>query len=166
MSSYNKLIIFVLVLVIISAAVVLIDSSVDSINKTMPGISDSIVNGDNDYNDAVELVNDKNFEEGMAKAESAGNHYNDSYDKLTGIREKFSSDINDVQDEYFETVLSELELKIQAVGKLEQAIECFEVYSNYTWTNYASEANDLIYDATKYQDERDEIVKDNPNLFK
>ncbi len=166
MSSYNKLIIFVLVLVIISAAVVLIDSSVDSINKTMPGISDSIVNGDNDYNDAVELVNDKNFEEGMAKAESAGNHYNDSYDKLTGIREKFSSDINDVQDEYFETVLSELELKIQAVGKLEQAIECFEVYSNYTGTNYASEANDLIYDATKYQDERDEIVKDNPNLFK
>lgn len=166
MSSYSKLIIFVLVLVIISAAVVLIDSSVDSINKTMPGISDSIVNGDNDYNDAVELVNDKNFEEGMAKAESAGNHYNDSYDKLTGIREKFSSDINDVQDEYFETVLSELELKIQAVGKLEQAIECFEVYSNYTGTNYASEANDLIYDATKYQDERDEIVKDNPNLFK
>ena len=31
---------------------------------------------------------------------------------------------------------------------------------------YASEANDLIYEATKYQDQRDTIVKENPKLFK
>ena len=166
MSSYSKLIIFVAVLLIISAAVVLIDSSVDSINKTMPDISDSIVNGDNDYNEAVILVNSRSFDESRNKAISAGNNYNDSLDKLKDIKNNFSSDVNDVQDEYIDTVIRELELKLQAVDKLKESIDCFEVNSNYTGTNYASEANDLIYEATKYQDQRDTLVKENPKLFK
>lgn len=166
MSSYSKLIIFVAVLLIISAAVVLIDSSVDSINKTMPDISDSIVNGDNDYNEAVILVNSRSFDESRNKAISAGNNYNDSLDKLNDIKNNFSSDVNDIQDEYIDTVIRELELKLRAVDKLKESIDCFEVNSNYTGTNYASEANDLIYEATKYQDQRDTLVKENPKLFK
>lgn len=166
MSSYSKLIIFVLALLVISAAIVLIDSSVDNINKTMPDISDSIVNGDSDYNEAVILVNSRSFDESMSKAVSAGNNYNDSLDKLKEIQSNFSSDVNDVQDEYIDTVIRELELKLQAVDKLKESIECFEVNSNYTGTNYASQANDLIYEATKYQEQRDTIVKENPKLFK
>ena len=166
MSSYSKLIIFVAVLLVISAAIVLIDSSVDSINKTMPDISSSIVEGDADYNEAVQLVNDKYYSNSMDKAISAGNNFNDSLKKLKDIKNEYSSDINDVQNEYIDTVIKELELKIQAVDKLKESIECFEVYSNYTGTNYASEANDLIYEATKYQDQRDTIVKENPDLFK
>ncbi len=166
MSSYSKLIIFVAVLLIISAAVVLIDSSVDSINKTMPDISDSIVNGDNDYNEAVILVNSRSFDESRNKAISAGNNYNDSLDKLNDIKNNFSSDVNDIQDEYIDTVIRELELKLRAVDKLKESIDCFEVNLNYTGTNYASEANDLIYEATKYQDQRDTLVKENPKLFK
>ena len=138
----------------------------DSINKSMPGISDSIVSGDKDYNDAVLLVNEKSYDESMVKAESAGNHYNDSIKKLRDIETKFSSDINDVQKDYIDTVIKELDLKLQAVDKLKMSIDCFAVNSNYTGTNYASEANDLIYEANQYQNERDAIVRDNPNLFK
>ncbi|WP_405267009.1 hypothetical protein [Methanobrevibacter sp.] len=166
MSSYSKLIIFVLSLLIISAAIVFIDSSVDNINKTMPEISDAIVNGDNDYNEAVILVNDRSFDESMNKAVSAGDNYNSSLEKLRNIKSNFSSDINEIQNDYIDTVIRELELKIQAVDKLKESIECFRVYSNYTGTNYASEANDLIYQAKQYQDQRDEIVKENPKLFK
>ena len=132
----------------------------------MPGISDSIVSGDKDYNDAVLLVNEKSYDESMVKAESAGNHYNDSIKKLRDIETKFSSDINDVQKDYIDTVIKELDLKLQAVDKLKMSIDCFAVNSNYTGTNYASEANDLIYEANQYQNERDAIVRDNPNLFK
>ena len=166
MSSYSKLIIFILALVIISAAIVFIDSSMDNINKSMPEISDAIVKGDDDYNEAVQLVNDKYFEDSMNKAMSAGENYNKSLMKLQDIKYEYSSDINDVQNEYIDTVIKELELKLQAVDKLKEAIECFEVNSNYTGTNYASEANDLIYEATTYQNERDEIAKNNSELFK
>ena len=166
MSSYIKLIIFILSLLVISAAIVLIDSSVDSINETMPEISDAIVRGDNDYNEAVILVNDRSFDESMNKAISAGDNYNSSLEKLRIIKSNFSSDINEVQNEYIDTVIHELELKISAVDKLKDSIECFEVNSNYTGTNYASEANDLIYQAKEYQNQRDTIVKENPKLFK
>ena len=74
--------------------------------------------------------------------------------------------IRNDQNEYIDTVINELEYKLSAVDKLKEAIECFEVNSNATGTSYASEANDLIYDATTYQNQRDTIVKDNPNLFK
>ena len=165
MSKYSKLIVFILVLVLISAAIVLIDSSVDNINKSMPEISDAIVKADSDYNEAVDLVNNKDFEESMNKAVSAEENYNSSLDKLLDVQDKYSADVNEVQKEYISTVIQELELKILAGGKLQESIECFEVYSNYTGTNYASEANDLIYEATQYQNQRDAIVSDNPNLF-
>lgn len=84
-SSYSKLIIFILVLLFISAAIFFIDSSMDSINRTMPGVSDSIVNGDKEYNEAVQLVNDKSFDEAKTKAVSAENNYNSSLIRLNGI---------------------------------------------------------------------------------
>ncbi len=166
MSNYSKLIIFISVLLFISAAIFFIDSSMDSINKTMPDISDSIVNGDKDYNEAVQLVNNKNFHEAKNKAISAENNYNNSLIKLNVIRDNFSSDINEIQEKYIDTVIMELELKIDAVDNLKEAIECFEVYSNYTGTNYASQANDLMYKATEYQKERNAIVENNSDLFK
>ena len=49
---------------------------------------------------------------------------------------------------------------------LKEAIDCFKVYSNYTGTTYASQANDLIYESSEYQYERDLIVENNSDLFK
>ncbi|MBP3226582.1 MAG: hypothetical protein J6M08_06640, partial [Methanobrevibacter sp.] len=44
-----------------------------SMNKNMPDISDSIVSGDSDYNAAVDLLNNKNYDESKNKAISANN---------------------------------------------------------------------------------------------
>ena len=166
MSSYSKLIIFIVVLVLISAAVLFIDSSTDNINKVMPEISDGIVQGDKDYNEAVDLVNDKNFHESKQKAESAGDNYNKSLLNLREIQNNFSADVNGVHKEYISTTINEVELKLKAVDLLKDAIECFEVYSNYTGSNYGFEANDAMNQALEYQHQRDSIVSDNPNLFK
>ena len=166
MSSYSKLIIFILVLALISAAILFIDSSTGSMNKSMKDISDGIVHGDSEYNEAVNLVNNKSFYEGMVKAESAEKNYNNSLSKLLEFKSNFSSDVNSVHQDYIDTVIKELELKLEAVGLLKKAIDCFKVNENATGTNYASQANDLIYQAKQYQNQRDEIVADNPNLFK
>lgn len=166
MSSYTKLIVFVLVLVILSVAVVMIDSSMDNINKSMPEISDGIVNGDKDYNESVELVNNKNFQEGMEKATSAGDNYNKSLNKLLDIQDKYSKDLNGVHKEYIGVTIEELELKLKAVDELKEAIGYFEIYSNYTGTTHASEANDLMYESLTFQKERNSIVSENSNLFK
>ena len=165
MSSYIKLIIFIVVLVLISTAVVFVESSTDNMNKSMHSISDSIVQGDSDYNEAVDLVNSKHFDDGMDMAESAGDNFNVSLKKLKEMQDN-SSDINEIHRKYINTVINEVELKLQAVDLLKEAIECFEVQSNYTGSNYASQANDIMYQAKVYQDQRDNLVLNNSGLFK
>lgn len=146
-------------------AIVFIESSTDNMNKSMHSISDSIVQGDSEYNEAVDLVNSKYFYDGMEKAESAGDNFNSSLKMLKELRDGYS-DINEVHKEYIDTVINELELKLQAVDLLKEAIESFEIQSNYTGTNYGYQANDLMYQAKEYQDQRDSIVLNNSYLFK
>lgn len=166
MSSYIKLIIFIVVLLLVSAAIVFIDSSTDNMNKAMPDINNGIVTGDSEYNEAVVLVNNKNFYESMEKAESAGDNYNKSMNRLHEIQGNFSSDVNKVHKEYINTLVNEVDYKLKAVDLLKDAIECFEVNSNYTGSNYGFEANDAMNQAVEYQNQRDSIVNDNQNLFK
>ena len=149
-----------------SAAIVFIDSSTDNMNEAMPDINDGIVTGDSEYNEAVMLVNNKNFYESMEKAESAGNNYNKSMIKLREMQGNFSSDVNKVHQDYINTLVNEVEYKLKAVDLLKEAIECFEVNSNYTGSNYGFEANDAMNQAVEYQNQRDSIVSDNQNLFK
>jgi hypothetical protein len=164
-SSYIKLIIFIVALLLISAAVVFIDSSMDNINQSMPDISDGIVQGDKDYNESVELLNSKYFEKSSQKAISAGDSYNDSLHKLEQIRQKYDKDLNDVHKDYIDTTINEIELKLKAVDELKEAIYYLRNYYNYTGSSHGTEANDLMSNAIKYQDERNGIVRENPDLF-
>ena len=165
MFSYIKLIIFIVVLLLISVAVVFIDSSMDDINHSMPGIGDVIVQGDKDYNESVELLNSKNFDDANKKATSAGDNYNDSLHKLEKIRDKYDKDLHEVHKDYIDTTISELELKLKAVDELKEAIYYLEMYYNYTGSTHGTEANDLMQGALKYQNERNEIVQENSKLF-
>ena len=165
MSSYIKLIIFIVVLLLISAAIVFIDSSVENMNHSMPEISDGIVQGDKDYNESVELLNERSFDESSQKAESAGDNYNNSLKKLKEIRDKYNKDLNNVHKEYIDTTIDELNLKLKAVDELNEAIYYLRMYYNYTGSTHGTEANELMQDAIKYQYERNEIVQENPKLF-
>ena len=166
MFKYTKVIIFILILLLVSGAVVFIDSSIDNMNKSIPDISEGIVSGDSDYNEAVELVNNKYYAESMSKAVSAENNFNKSLNRLYALKDNFTNDVDDVHESYINTTIHEVELKLKAVEKLKESIECFEVNSNYTGTGYASEANDYIYEALQYQNQRDSIVSENPKMFK
>ena len=165
MSSYIKLIIFIVVLLIISASVVFIDSSMDNINRSMPSISDSIVQGDKDYNESVELLNSRYFNDANDKAVSAGDNYNNSLKNLKDIKDKFGKDLNDVHKEYIDTTINELELKLKAVDELKESIYYLQNYYNYTGSTHGTQANELMYDALQYQNQRNGMVQDNPDLF-
>ena len=165
MSSYIKLIVFIVVLVSISVAIVSMDSSMDDINKVIPEISENIVQGDMDYNESVELVNEKYYLDSMSKATSAEENYNSSLNKLLDIQNRFDNELNSVHKDYINTVVTELKLKLNATENLKLSIECFEENSNYTGSNYGFEANDVMDQAVRYQNQRNEIVQDNPNLF-
>ena len=165
MSSYIKLIIFIVVLLLISVAVVFIDSSMDNINQSMPEISSGIIQGDKDYNESVELLNSRNYDEADNKAKSAGDTYNDSLHKLEKIQKKYDKDLTEVHKEYLDTTINELEVKLKAVDELKESIHYLGMYYNYTGSTHGSEANDLMVNAVNYQNKRVNIVQENPELF-
>lgn len=169
MSNYSKvikLIIFISVLVAFSVAIIYMESSMDNINDVMPEISKYIVQGDRDYNDAVDLVNEKYFYDGADKLNSAEHNYNMSLNLLSKVKNNFTVDIDDVHKQYIDLVYAEVEMKLKAVESFKIAIEYFQIEENATGTSYAGEANEYIYEAVQYQNSRDKLVKDNPNLFK
>ena len=165
MSSYIKLIIFIVVLLIISASIVFIDSSMDNINQSMPSISEGIVQGDKDYNESVELLNSRYFNDANDKAISAGDNYNNSLKKLNDIKDKFNKDLNEVHKDYIDAAINELELKLKAVDELKESIYYLQNYYNYTGSTHGTQANELMYDALQYQNQRNGMVQDNPDLF-
>ena len=165
MSSYIKLIIFIVVLLIISASIVFIDSSMDNINQSMPSISEGIVQGDKDYNESVELLNSRYFYDANDKAISAGDNYNNSLKKLNDIKDKFNKDLNEVHKDYIDAAINELELKLRAVDELKESIYYLQNYYNYTGSTHGTQANELMYDAVEYQNQRNGIVQENPDLF-
>ena len=131
----------------------------------MPKISDSIVQGDKDYNESVELLNSQNFDESREKAISAGDNYNNSLHGLQNIKDKYKKDLKEVHKDYIDTTIKELELKLKAVDNLKDSIYYLEMYENYTGSAYGTDANEIMYDALKYQNERNEIVQNNSGLF-
>ena len=165
MSSYIKLIIFIVVLLIISASIVFIDSSMDNINQSMPSISEGIVQGDKDYNESVELLNSRYFNDANDKAISAGDNYNNSLKKLNDIKDKFNKDLNEVHKDYIDAAINELELKLKAVDELKESIYYLQNYYNYIGSTHGTQANELMYDAVEYQNQRNGIVQENPDLF-
>lgn len=131
----------------------------------MPQISDSIHQGDVDYNESVELLNERSFDEARQKAQSAGDNYNDSLKKLSEIKQKYNKDLHDVHKDYIDTTMKELEYKLKAVDELKESIYYLEMYYNYTGSTHGTEANDLMADAVRIQNERNEIISEYPKLF-
>ena len=166
MSNYNKVIIFIVVLIIFSASVIYLYTSENSINRTMPEISSNIVRGDNSYNEAVDLLNDRDFNGDRNSAMSASDCFNNSFSQLLSIRNNYTSDTNDVYKKYIDAALNEIELKRNATNYLLTAIDYLENNQNSTGSYYASQANDFMYEAIEFQNVRISIVKDNPSLFK
>ena len=166
MSNYTKVIIFIVILIVFSASVIYLYNTESSVNKIMPDISESIAAGDSDYNEAVDLLNDKNYDESRNKAISASNNFNKSISQLTSIKENFTSTTDDVYKSYVNTLLEELKLKMNATDYLLESIDYFESYQNGTGNSYSYEANELMNDALEFQKVRNDLVKDNPDLFK
>ncbi len=135
-------------------------------NEAMPDISSSIVAGDSDYNSAVDLLNDKSYNEARNKAISAENNFNQSRIQLLDIKDNFTSDTNDVHKNYINTVIKELELKINATENLLESIDYYKNYQNSTGNDYSSRANELMNEALDFQNVRNNLVRENPNLFK
>lgn len=137
----------------------------NSLDNSMAEISDNISNGDKEYNDAVNLINNKNYDEALEKALYAS----EILIKVPEICQIYRMVViifNEVHKEYLATAIDEVELKQDAASNLVHAIYYFKNNDNSTGSSYGNKANSLMDEAIQYQNARNKLVNDNPNLFR
>jgi hypothetical protein len=164
-SDYKKSLIFIFLLVIIALAIVYVGFSMDSLDNSMAEISNNIADGDKEYNEAVNLINNKNYDAASEKALFASDDYNKTLRDLSDIQNN-SDNFKEIHKKYINTTITEIELKQDAASNLVNAINYLKNNDNTTGSSYGSQANSLMDKAIIYQDARNALVNNNPDLFK
>ena len=165
MSNYNKSLIFIFLLVIIAIAIVYIGFSINSLDNSMAKISDNIANGDREYNEAVNLINNGKYDDALEKALLASDDYNKSISDLLNVQNN-SDNFKEIHKEYINTIINETQLKQDSASNLVHMIYYLKNNDNATGNSYGSQANSLMDEAIKYQDARNALVNNNPDLFR
>ena len=109
--------------------------------------------------------NNKNYDDALEKALYASDNFNKSSRDLLVIQNS-SDNFKEVHKEYIVTIIDEVELKQDAASNLVHAIYYFKNNDNSTGSSYGNKANSLMDEAIQYQDARNKLVNDNPNLFR
>ncbi len=163
MNKKNIIIIFVLLVTVSISGC--INSSIDDINKIIPQLSQDIINGDNNYNDAVNYVNNRDYDTADEKTKLAITNFNNGQNKILEI-DQYLENVNEtIYIQYLNLVKEELSLKENATSNLQLAIQFFQAGNNETGNSYVSTANSLMDQAVIIQKERDALVQNYPAKF-
>ena len=138
----------------------------DNINNNMKELNTDITEGDTDYNAAISYINNKDFTSGTDNIQIAKDKFNDAEEKLSNI-EEYKNDLNEsIYDDYLDLIKEEVSLKKQASDELYLSLQYYTNNDISSGNSYAQSANSLMNQAVVLQGERNNIVKNNPDLFK
>ena len=162
----KDIILIVLLLIAVVSISGCINSPMDNINNRMKDLNTDINEGDNDYNAAISSINSRDFANGNSNIQIAKEKFDDAETKLSEI-EEYENGLNEsVYNEYIDLIQEEVSLKKQASDELYLAIQYYANDDTYTGNSYARSANELMKKAVILQGERNQIVEENPELFK
>lgn len=162
----NKKLVLIFVLLLIISVSGCINSSIDNANQVIPDISSAISNGDSNYNEAVDLVNNERYDEALDMANQASLNFNNSLTNLLNIKENNTDDLDKVYQEYINYTYYEVELKFNATNELIYSIQAYKEDNIEIGNDYSSQANYLMNRAVDYQEMRVEVANNNHNMFK
>jgi len=162
----KKIIIIIAVLLATVSVSGCINTPMDNINNIIPDLTQSIETGDSSYNEAVRYSNNRNYNAAEEKIQTASTSFLAGQNKILDIR-KYQNDINDtLYIQYLDLVEGELNLKQNATAYLQLAIQAFKNGDKTLANGYVTTANNIMREAVIIQNQRENLVKNNPNKFK
>ncbi|MDR1721841.1 MAG: hypothetical protein LBR24_02195 [Methanobrevibacter sp.] len=163
MKKYIIIIAVLLSLVVISGC---INSDMDNINNLIQQLNNNIVNGDLNYNAAVDDLNSHNYDDAAEKINIANENFNECKNKIAEIKQSYKKLNNSLYEDYIDLVGQEIDLKLNATINLKHALNNFQKGNNQTANKYVDYANNFMIDGIQIQKERDQLVSDNTDKFK
>lgn len=162
----KEIVLIVLILVAVVSISGCINSPIDNINNRMKDVNTDISEGDNDYNSAIGDINSRDFESGNSNVQISKEKFDDALSKLSEIEEYENSLNETVYKDYLDLIKEEVSLKKQASDELYLSVQYYANGDSYSGNSYANSANTLMNKAVILQGERNQIVEENPELFK
>lgn len=162
----KKIIIIIAVLLATVSVSGCIKTPMDNINDIIPNLSQSIETGNSNFNEAVRYSNNHDYNTAEEKIQIASTSFLDAQNKIVDIR-KYYNDINDtLYIQYLDLVDEELNLKQNATANLQLAIQSFKNGDKSLANGYVTTANSIMKEAIGIQNQRENLVKNNPSKFK
>ncbi|KZX13524.1 hypothetical protein [Methanobrevibacter filiformis] len=143
-----------------------IDNGIENLNKEVLNLSQSIENGDNSYNKAVNHVNNRDFDSANVEIGKALENFTDAQNKTLHIIEKYSNIKEQTYKKYFKIINSELNLKYNASNNIQTAISYYSSGHNKTGNKYLKKANEYMDKGVASQNKRKNLVNNNSAKFK
>ncbi len=163
----NKKIIIVIIVLLATVSVSgCIKTPMDNINNIVPSLNQNIEIGDANYNEAVSYLNLQKYDLAENKIQISSNNFLDAKNKILEIN-KYTDEINDtLYLQYLSLIEEELNLKENATSNLQLAIQKFKEGDKVSANNYVTTANKLMDQGISIQNQRNNLVKNNPDKFR
>jgi len=163
----NKKIIIVIIVLLATVSISgCIKTPMDNINNIIPSLSNNIETGDINYNKAVSYLNLHKYELAEEHIQTSSNNFLEAKNKMLEIN-KYIENINDtLYLQYISLIEEELDLKENATSNLQLAIQKFKQGDKLAANNYVNTANKIMNQGISVQNQRNNLVKNNPEKFK
>ncbi|MDR3291361.1 MAG: hypothetical protein LBT10_04340 [Methanobrevibacter sp.] len=158
----NKIII-ISVLVLVIAISGCVNSDMESVNQIIPKLNDNMKNGDLNFNLAVNGLNSYNTEIAKVKVHLAIENFNNAKINIGDIQRTYKNLNNTNYITYIDLISKELESKINASLDLQSAVQTSS--NELIFNRFVESANSYMETGFYYQDRRNTLVQNNPNLF-
>ena len=162
----NKKIIILIVLLATVSISGCINSPIDNINNVIPSLTQSIEMGGLNFNEAVQYSNRQDYVSAEEKIQSASTNFLNAQNKILEIKGYYDGINETLYLQYLDLVEEELSLKQNATAQMQLAIQAFSDGKKVVANEYVRKSNNLMNEAIALQNQRENLVKNNPNKFK
>lgn len=158
-----------IVIVGILIAVVLvsgcINSEIGNLNKIINDLNKDIVNGDANYNKAINSLNSKDYVNAESSIFNASTSYTNAFNKVSESIKDAEGLNNTLYLNYLNIVKEEIQLKLNATNQLQLAVQSYKSGEADSGNTYSDKAIIAMTQAIIKQKERSKIAKNNPDKF-
>lgn len=141
-------------------------SDITKIDQLAPQINSHLQKGDNYYNESAKDLNNHDINSSLSNVDSAFSEYNSARTLTSQALSYAQSSQDKVYIQYLQLVLSEIDAKLNATSELRTAGQLFQADENETANTNLGSANTMMVNAQKFQEQKDQLVKQNPDKFK
>lgn len=159
------LIILALVTVTVSLSGCL-GSEVTQIDQLTDPINNHMSSGDNYFNQAATSTNKYQYDDAQDQVNNASSEFNQAK-TMSQEASVYAKSLQDaLYSTYFQLTLLQLDAKINATNELKLAIPLFMRNDTRSGNSHVDQANQFMQQSLDYQNQKDDLVSQNPTKFK